>query len=214
VFILYALVAGLLVGTLIGGSWLALGSIRFRWAPLVLIGFLAQIVLFSDAVAERVGEAGPALYVISTLFVGAAVVRNVRLPGMPLIILGAASNMAAILANNGFMPASPEALASLGKVAPVIYSNSSVVARPALELLTDRFALPRWVPAANVFSVGDVVLGVGVVVLVVLTMHRATNAIPREGDGRPDAKRSDGAPSGPLSQAPHGSIAPGGAETH
>ncbi|MEA2548854.1 MAG: hypothetical protein QOE42_1452, partial [Chloroflexota bacterium] len=136
-FILYALVAGLLVGTLIGGSWLALGSIRFRWAPLVLIGFLAQIVLFSDAVAERVGEAGPALYVISTLFVGAAVVRNVRLPGMPLIIVGAASNMAAILANNGFMPASPEALASLGKVAPVIYSNSSVVARPALELLTD-----------------------------------------------------------------------------
>jgi hypothetical protein len=209
VFILYSLLAGLLIGTLIGGSWLALGSIRFRWAPLVLIGFLAQIVLFSDAVAERVGEAGPALYVISTMLVGAAVVRNVGLPGMPLIILGAASNMAAILANNGFMPASPEALASLGKIAPVIYSNSSVVTNPALELLTDRFALPRWVPAANVFSVGDVVLGIGVIVLVVLTMRRGRNAASGGEDGRSEAARS-GTPSVGLD----GSIAAGGADTH
>jgi hypothetical protein len=214
VFILYPLLAGLLIGTLIGGSWLALGSIRFRWAPLVLIGFLAQVVLFSDAVAERVGEAGPALYVISTLCVGAAVVRNVRLPGMPLIILGAASNVAAILANNGFMPASPEALASLGKVAPVIYSNSSVVAHPALELLTDRFALPRWVPAANVFSLGDVVLGVGVVMLVVLTMQRGRNSARPGHGGRADAVRSDAERSGTPSTSMDGSIAAGGAETH
>jgi hypothetical protein len=209
VFILYALLAGLLIGTLIGGSWLALGSIRFRWAPLVVIGFLAQIVLFSDAVAERVGDAGPALYVISTLLVGAAVVRNVGLPGMPLIIVGAASNMAAILANNGFMPASPGALASLGKVAPVIYSNSAVVAHPALELLTDQFALPRWVPGTNVFSVGDVVLGIGVVVLVVMTMHRGSNSTPADDGGRTDTERP-GAPSAGLD----GSIAAGGAETH
>jgi hypothetical protein len=210
VFILYALLAGLLIGMLIGGSWLALGSIRFRWAPLVVIGFLAQIVLFSDAVAERVGDAGPALYVISTLLVGAAVVRNVGLPGMPLIVLGAASNMAAILANNGFMPASPGALAALGKVAPVIYSNSSVVAHPALELLTDQFALPRWVPGANVFSVGDAVLGIGVVVLVVVTMHRGRKSTPLGGDGRSGTESTGAAPSPGI----EGSIAAGGAETH
>lgn len=172
-FILYAIAIGLLVGSILGGRWSALGSIPFRWAPLVLLGFLAQIVLFSDAVAERVGAAGPLLYVVSTLMVGAAVVRNLRIPGIPLIVLGAASNMAAILANGGFMPAAPGALASLGKSAPTIYSNSAVVAQPAFELLTDRFALPRWVPFANVFSVGDVLLSVGVVMLIVLTMTRA-----------------------------------------
>lgn len=210
-FILYAIVAGLLIGTLLGGSWLALGSIRFRWAPLVLVGFLAQVVLFSDAVAERVGAAGPTLYVISTLFVAVAVVRNVRLPGMPLIILGAASNMAAILANDGFMPAAPGALASLGKVAPVIYSNSSVVAQPALELLTDRFAFPRWVPFANVFSVGDVLLGIGVFVLMVATMHRGY-AAGRDRDPRPEAA-SAGLPATP-SAAMDGPVAAGGARTH
>lgn len=179
-FILYAIVVGLLIGTVLGGRWTALGSITFRWAPLILVGFLSQIVLFSDAVASRVGSAGPLLYVGSTLMVGAAVVRNLRIPGMPLIVLGALSNMAAILANGGFMPAAPGALASLGKSAPTIYSNSAVVARPALELLTDQFALPRWLPFANVFSVGDVLLAAGIVVLIVATMGRG----PLAGDRR------------------------------
>jgi len=169
-FILYAIIVGLVLGVALGGRWQALSAIQFRWAPLILFGFLVQIVLFSDPVAERIGAAGPVLYVVSTLMVGVAIVRNGRIPGMPLVVLGAISNMAAILANGGFMPAAPAALASLGKTAPTIYSNSTVVARPALELLTDQYALPRWLPFANVFSLGDVLLGVGLVVLVVLTM--------------------------------------------
>ena len=144
---------------------MGLADIRFRWGPLILVGFLAQIVLFSDPVAERVGDAGPLLYVASTLLVGAAVLRNLDLPGMPIIVLGAISNMAAILANGGFMPADPGALAAVGMSAPTVYSNSAVVAAPALEPLIDRFALPRWLPMANVFSIGDVLLAVGLVVL-------------------------------------------------
>ena len=49
------------------------------------------------------------------------------MPGMPLVALGAACNLAAILANGGYMPASPGALAALGKAAPTIYSNSAVL---------------------------------------------------------------------------------------
>jgi hypothetical protein len=195
VFILYAIAIGLLLGSLVGGRWSALGSIPFRWAPLILLGFVTQIVLFSDAVAERVGAAGPPLYIVSTLMVGAAVVRNLRIPGMPLIVLGAASNVAAILANGGFMPAAPEALASLGKSAPTIYSNSAVVAQPAFEFLTDRFALPRWLPFANVFSVGDILLGVGVVMLIVISMSRARpdRALPGPTGPRVDPHAAHGA---------------------
>jgi Family of unknown function (DUF5317) len=183
-FILYAVVAGLVVGSVTGGRLLALADLRLRWAPLIVAGFLAQVVLFSDVVASRIGAAGPLLYVASTLAVGAAVVRNLGIPGVPLIVMGAVSNMAAILANGGFMPAAPGALASLGKAAPVIYSNSAVVAAPALEWLTDRFALPRWLPFANVFSVGDVLLGVGVAALIVATMRRDGSGEPRTGAGR------------------------------
>ena len=177
-FILYALVAGLIIGVATGGRPAALASIQFRWAPLIAFGFLAQVVLFTDAVAERVGDLGPVIYVVTTAMVGAAVIRNLRLPGMPLIVLGAASNLAAILANGGYMPAAPGALASLGKTAPAIYSNSAVVPEPNLPWLIDRFALPHWLPMANVFSVGDMLLAAGVFVLVVTTMRRPAAPSP------------------------------------
>jgi Family of unknown function (DUF5317) len=172
VFILYALILGIVVGLCAGGRVAALGSIQFRWAPLIVTGLIIQLVLFTDAVAARVGEIGPALYVGSTLLVGLAVLRNVTLPGVPLVVLGAAANMSAILANGGFMPATPSALAALGKSAPTIYSNSAVLPDPALAPLIDRFALPTWLPFANIFSVGDVLLGVGIAVLIVTVMRR------------------------------------------
>jgi len=183
-FILYAVVVGLAIGLAAGGRIGSIGDIRFRWAPLVLLGFGAQVLLFSDAVAERVGDLGPVLYVASTLLVVVAVVRNYVVPGMPLVALGAACNLAAIVANGGFMPASPAAMAALGKAAPTIYSNSAVVAQPALAPLTDIFALPTWLPFHNIFSLGDAILAVGVAMVIAIAMRRGARAaatIPQGG---------------------------------
>lgn len=177
-FILYAVVVGLVVGLAGGGRIASIGDIRFRWAPLILVGFGAQVLLFSDAVASRVGDLGPALYVGSTLLVVIAVLRNVAIPGLPLVAVGAACNLSAIVANGGFMPASPAALAALGKSAPTIYSNSAVVAQPALAPLTDVFALPLWLPWHNIFSIGDVILAVGVAMAIAIAMRRGTPAPP------------------------------------
>lgn len=183
-FILYAVVVGLAIGLAAGGRIGSIGDIRFRWAPLVLLGFGAQVLLFSDAVAERVGDLGPVLYVASTLLVVVAVLRNSAVPGMPLVALGAACNLAAIVANGGFMPASPAAMAALGKAAPTIYSNSAVVAQPALAPLTDIFALPTWLPFHNIFSLGDAILAVGVAMVIAIAMRRGARAaatIPQGG---------------------------------
>jgi hypothetical protein len=182
-FILYAVIIGVVVGLIGGGKLSAIGDLRFRWAPLVIAGFLAQVVLFSDAVAERVGDLGPALYIGSTLVVVVAVLRNRAIPGMPLVALGAASNLAAIVANGGFMPASPAAMAALGKDVPTIYSNSAVLAQPALAPLTDIFALPSWLPLNNIFSIGDVLLAVGVALAIATAMRR----------GRPVGSEAPGA---------------------
>jgi len=171
-FILYAVVIGLAAGLLAGGRIAAIGDIRFRWGPLMVVGFLAQVALFSDAVAAQVGALGPLLYVGSTLLVVAAVVRNVTIPGMAVVALGAAGNLAAILANGGFMPASPAAMAALGKAAPIVYSNSAVLYQPALAPLTDIFALPAWLPFHNIFSVGDVAIATGVVLVIAVAMRR------------------------------------------
>ena len=83
------------------------------------------------------------------MLVGAAILRNWRVPGMPIVAAGAACNLAAIVANGGSMPAGRAAIELMGGVPPALqagYSNSTVAADPALWFLTDIFALPRSVP--------------------------------------------------------------------
>jgi hypothetical protein len=169
-FILYAIPIGIVVGLLLGGSIDRLGDLRLRWAPLAVVGLLVQVALFADPISALIGGWAPAIYVASTAAVLVAVLRDVRLPGMALIAIGAASNLAAIVANGGYMPASPAALASVVELTSG-YSNSVVIADPALAPLTDLFALPAAFPLANVFSIGDVLIGVGVAATIVFAMR-------------------------------------------
>lgn len=178
-FILYAIPIGIAAGLLLGGRLDRLGELRLRWAPLAIVGLLVQVALFADPVSAAVGDAAPAVYVASTAAVLVAVVRDIRLRGMAIIALGAASNLAAIVANGGYMPADPAALASVVELSPG-YSNSVVVAEPALRPLTDLYALPPAFPFANVFSVGDVLIGIGIALVIAFAM-RATPAGPVEG---------------------------------
>lgn len=176
-FILYALPIGLILGVLTGGHLARLGEFRIRWAPLALAGLLVQVILFLDPVARAVGPAGMPIYVASTAMVLMVVLRNAARPGLALVALGAVSNLAAILANGGYMPASPEAMAALGKSVGEAYSNSAVMNQPALWPLTDIFALPAGLPFANVFSIGDVLIGIGLAWAVAAAMHaRGTGA--------------------------------------
>lgn len=175
-FILYPVLLGLLLGLLLGGRLAGLAALRIRWAPAITLGLLAQIVLFSDPVAARIGDLGPAVYVVTTGIVLAAIVRNWSIPGIPIAALGAASNLLAIVANGGYMPAARSAVAALGAHDPTGYSNSSPMPDPVLAPLTDIFALPRWLPGANIFSIGDVLIGVGIAAAIVLAMRAAPTA--------------------------------------
>ena len=172
-FILYAVLIGLGVGLLAGGRVAGVSAIQFRWGWLAVLGFAIQVVLFSAPVTERIGALGVPIYVGSTALVLVALLRNATLPGLWIVALGAFSNMAAIATNGGYMPAAPGALAALGRSAETVYSNSAVIAHPVLEPLTDIFAIPHGIPFANVFSVGDVLIGVGVAVALAVAMKRA-----------------------------------------
>ena len=184
-FILYAIPIGLAIGLLSGGRLERLGELRFRWAWLAIAGLVAQIVLFAEPVASAIGQLGPAVYVASTAAVLVAVLGDWRITGMPIVALGAASNLLAIIANGGVMPASPEAVSAIDPLGAEGFSNSVVMADPALRPLTDIFALPAWLPFTNVFSIGDVLIGVGVVVVIAAAMrrpHQRTMTLPHRGD--------------------------------
>jgi len=115
VFILYAIPAGILAGFVLGGRLQGLSTIHFRWAWVFMLGLAIQLVLFSDFVTERIGDAGVPIYVGSTLAVAAVIAMNLRIRGMPIVLLCAVSNLAAIIANGGYMPAAVQVMQSLGK---------------------------------------------------------------------------------------------------
>ena len=94
---------------------------------------------------------------------------NVRLRGIVLVLAGMVSNLLAVVANGGVMPALPDAAHAAGLLGPAKY-NSVTQAEPHLGWLVDRWAAPEWVPLANVFSVGDVLLALGAFVLVLAAM--------------------------------------------
>lgn len=129
------------------------------------------MVQFDPAGGALVGGLGPAVYVASTAVVLGVVILNARVRGLPIVAAGAALNLAAIVANGGFMPADPGALAAAGLTPASGPTNSVVSASPALAPLTDVFALPPWLPFANVFSVGDVLIGLGVAITIALAMR-------------------------------------------
>ena len=135
-FILYAIPIGIVAGYLLGGRLERLGGIRVRWAPLALAGLAIQVALFTDPLAPVVGDAGPPIYIASTALVLVAVLRNLDIAGVAVIAIGASSNLLAIVANGGYMPADPAALASIGGIDPG-YSNSQC-RRPSRPRPADR----------------------------------------------------------------------------
>ena len=181
-FILYAVLIGLVLGFVLGGRLSGLATVDFHWPWLAIGGFLVQLVLFAEPVRSVVGG------LASTGAVLIAVIRNVRIPGMALVAVGAGANLAAIVANGGFMPASEAAFAALGSGLNAGYTNSSIVADPALEPLTDVHSLPTWLPFANVFSIGDVFIAIGVVIVIVAAMRSWRFTVPGQPDPTPVAE--------------------------
>ena len=168
-FILYAIPIGIVAGLLVGGRLDGLGAVRLHWVPLILLGLLLQVAIFSDTIGGRSATRDrPSTSLDSDRVRGRAAER--RVPGVALIAIGAGCNLAAIVANGGWMPADPAALAAIGGIGQG-YTNSVELAAPALGPLTDLFALPAWLPFANVFSVGDVLIGVGVAATIALAMR-------------------------------------------
>ena len=170
-FILYAILAGLVLGILSGGSAERLGRLHFRWGALIAIGMIVQLSLFSSPIGAALGDAAPAVYILSNVIVLVAVAVNLAIRGLALVMAGGVSNLVAIVANGGYMPVSPEALAAMGRAPQDGYSNSILMDHVTLAPLTDIFAMPTFLPAANVFSVGDVLIGVGAAIALIVSMR-------------------------------------------
>ena len=171
VFVDVALVA-LVLGKLLGGRLSALADTPIRGKWLAFTAIALQLVAFPvDPLPWSTPSAvASAIWLGSYALLVAMLVLNARLPGVPLLAAGLVSNVVAIVANGGLMPVRGAAMRAAGTDYEV-HLNSIQLAQPHLGALVDRWAAPGWVPLANVYSVGDVLIALGVVVAIVAAMR-------------------------------------------
>jgi hypothetical protein len=192
VLLVISVVSAICLVPLLGGRLRGLASLRFRWMPLLATGVLTQFLALSEiSHLPDIGRA--ALEIGSYASILVFLIVNRRVPGFILLIAGGASNGLVITANAGVMPATAHALSEAGQqVHPAFFSNSAVVADPHLPFLGDVFWIPKALPFANVFSVGDVLIAIGAVV----TIHIAAGS--RLGLGLRGPRAEDQTVRGPL----------------
>ncbi len=176
--LLSVLILSLAIGTLRGGRLGALGEYRWRFPFLPFLALGVQVIAFlpDESASGSARTFAAFLHVLSYLLLLAFVFANRRTPWMWLMGLGLALNAVAIVANGGFMPASPYAL--LGTPSADVslrgyYNNSVVMSRGTqLWFLGDVLRTPDWLLLRRAFSVGDLAIATGTFALVQHLMRR------------------------------------------
>ena len=171
-------------GEAIADRMAAIGRLHLRWTWLAIAGFALQLALFLPAV-NVFGAATPILYVLSCAAVLACVIRNVRIPGLAVIALGGVSNLLVIVLNGGFMPVTAESARAAGQLPPSGYVTTIDMTSPVLQPLTDIIVVPQPLPLANVYSVGDLLIVIGLSGTLVWTLRKPVPSRRRDGSTVP-----------------------------
>jgi hypothetical protein len=195
-------VVGLLLPVVLGGDLRRLATVRIRSVWLIVVAFLVQLMVIS--VLSGPVPVLQAVHVATYVAAGWTIWVNRAVPGVALLGLGALSNGVTIAVNGGTLPASPAALRTAGLTDDSGFVNSGVLAHPHLAALGDVFAIPASWPLANVFSIGDVLIVLGVwYASVRICGTRATRPWGGPPPVRPPPPRS------PVGSGPHCRGSPG-----
>ena len=165
VFFAVTILIAVLVVVVTKGSFHELGAIQFRALWLLLVALGVQVVLeFVEFPADRIDDLGLAILLASYVLIFAFCYVNRHRRGMVVIGLGVALNVLAIALNGG-MPTKDDVKERAGREVHVPI-ECTVKHKPresgdALPFLGDVITAPG-VPNQQ-FSVGDIVIGIGVV---------------------------------------------------
>jgi len=178
---LVAILLGVAVGYVFGGRLSNLEHMHLRGLWLVGLALLLQVLIFPLFTEQPIiGVGTAALHVTSYGFLFAFLLVNVfRVRPLLLVGVGAALNLLVIGVNGGLMPASRIALERAGAAEVLaalsespVYGNIVLLGETTkLNVLGDILYLPAWFPLARTFSLGDLLVILGLMLLIVRGMR-------------------------------------------
>jgi hypothetical protein len=176
--LLFSLVAGIVAGVVAGGRPRYASLRPIRWVLVLLGGVALQLVAVSADVGDTVGL-GCMLASYAVLVVFALV--NIRLVGMPIVLVGLLLNGAVIAVNQG-MPVRADAIATVDDSrTPAEILTLDFDAKRHIEGPDDRLTILGDVlplaPLRQVVSFGDLILAFGLLDLVFRLLR--PHALPR-----------------------------------
>jgi hypothetical protein len=188
-FYLFFIIAGVIVGLLTRGSLRRLADLPLHYLWLLALGVLLRFpMMWSDSFSQAtVGWIGASLQIGGLVAILIFAVLNRHLRGIFLVSLGNLLTLTAMASNGGYMPGSNEMYLGLLKFygltaqaeameramasGDVIYHGTSLTTQTRLWFLTDIIPVPRITATPFVVSIGDVLIGVGMFLVILLGMH-------------------------------------------
>lgn len=181
---LLVLIVGVAVLLVLGHARLtgrSVQKVEFRLIGLVPAAVIPQLLAFYFP-ATRIwlpDLLAPVILVWSQLVLLGFVLFNLRRPGMGLLGLGLAMNFVVILVNGGMMPLAPQTASRLSSIdrwaAGARFGPGKSVVLPTQSTffgsLSDRILLPDWFPYQAAFSLGDILIVAGALVLLYAMTH-------------------------------------------
>ncbi len=183
----FVVVVTVMISLAMGGSLTRLSGLHIRWWPVLVGAALLQAYTAGNWAGEEVAglPVRPLAFVATHGAVLAVTVANLGLPGIPgmkVVVAGAVMNLVALLANGGLMPVSAQARLLAGRQAAqegwaagtaVMGSKGVILPVESANLwpLTDIFVLTPPFPVPAAFSIGDVLIAVGIGYMILKTMR-------------------------------------------
>jgi len=177
--LLWAVVIGLaatIVRARLTHRTLKLRNLRWEW--LVFVSVIPQILLFQvPAIGKWVLESiVPIVQIVTMVGLVIFASANVTAPGFWALWLGLMGNFLVIVLNGGWMPISAETLVRIMPRSPgefcgigtrLGYTKDRIMAPAEINLawLSDRLVLPHWFPLQIAFSLGDIFISIGTIIL-------------------------------------------------
>jgi hypothetical protein len=168
-------IAAIIIALIAGGRFSRLAEIGFHCAWVFVAAFALRLgVVVIGVSGWRPGLiAAPALHLGSYVLLLAALVANRRLWPIWIAALGVVMNFAVIAANRGAMPADKSLVRASGQLQALKLAEAGrypthtfIDSHTRLTFLADRYLLPRPYPRPSVFSLGDVLITLGVVLMI------------------------------------------------